>query len=94
MESGDGFVLNGELICQSKKTGDYYEEMNAKVYECFGQILENFEPGSVSLFQEWVRDKGFPYDKSSLKAELLQLVKLHADKYKKGAVDELALIGG
>ncbi|KAJ8962984.1 hypothetical protein NQ317_003798 [Molorchus minor] len=78
-----------------KENGDYYEEMNAKVYEkWFGQILENFEPGSVSLFQEWVRDKGFPYDESSLKAELLQLVKLHADKYKKGAVDELALIGG
>ncbi|XP_018573043.1 uncharacterized protein LOC108912319 [Anoplophora glabripennis] len=41
--------------------------------------------------QEWLRDKGAPYDETSLKTELLQLVKLHAHKYKKLAVDELAL---
>ncbi|XP_018573234.1 uncharacterized protein LOC108912486 [Anoplophora glabripennis] len=44
--------------------------------------------------QEWLRDKGVSYDETSLKAELLQFVKIHAHKYKKLAVDELALSCG
>lgn len=47
-----------------------------------------------AAIQEWLINKNIQYNKDSLKAELLQLTKLHTDKYKKFAVDEMALSRG
>ncbi|KAJ8909318.1 hypothetical protein NQ315_011666 [Exocentrus adspersus] len=45
--SGTGFLANGELIFQSKKTEDYHEEMNGEVYEkWFDRVVQDLEPGS------------------------------------------------
>lgn len=46
--SEDGFVEDGLLCFQSKKTGDYHEEMNAEVFEnWFSQILGRLAKDSV-----------------------------------------------
>ncbi|XP_076033009.1 uncharacterized protein LOC143020470 [Oratosquilla oratoria] len=45
----DGFINNGELIFQAKNDGDYYNQMNATVFEewfCM-QLLPNIPPNSV-----------------------------------------------
>jgi transposase len=44
------FLDGGLLITESKKTGDYHEEMNGKVFqEWFKKILPNLEPESVTV---------------------------------------------
>lgn len=46
--SDDGFVENGLLIFQSKKTGDYHEEMTADVFEdWFREILGRLDDNAV-----------------------------------------------
>lgn len=46
--SKNGFVKGGLLAFQSKKTGDYHEDMNADVFEeYFGQMLDLIPPQSV-----------------------------------------------
>lgn len=43
-----GFVEDGLLVFESKKTGDYHEEMNASVFEdWFGKILKKLPRSSV-----------------------------------------------
>lgn len=46
--SDDGFVENGLLLFQSKKTGDYHEEMTADVFEdWFREILGRLDDNAV-----------------------------------------------
>jgi hypothetical protein len=47
--SSSGFVDNGLLIFQSKKSGDYHEEMNSDCFQTWfaEQLLPNIEPSSV-----------------------------------------------
>ena len=47
--SSSGFVDNGLLIFQSKKSGDYHEEMNSDCFQTWfaEQLLPNIEPHSV-----------------------------------------------
>lgn len=46
--SETGFLDNGLLLFESKKTVDYHEEMNADTFEkWFASILPRMEPGSV-----------------------------------------------
>ena len=46
--SMSGFVDGGLLLFESKKTGDYHEDMNADVFEeYFTQMLDLIPPGSV-----------------------------------------------
>jgi hypothetical protein len=46
--SEDGFVGNGSLIFESRKTGDYHEEMNSTVFEeWFKRVLPTLEEKSV-----------------------------------------------
>lgn len=46
--SDTGFVEGGLSVFQSRKTGDYHEDMNAGVFEkWFESILPRLEPGSV-----------------------------------------------
>lgn len=46
--SGDGFVEGGLLLFQSKKTGDYHEEINIQVFEqWFENILPRLEENCV-----------------------------------------------
>lgn len=46
--SDSGFLENGLLLFESKKTSDYHEEMDAQKFESwFSNILPNLEPNSV-----------------------------------------------
>lgn len=46
--SEDGFVENGSLIFESRKTGDYHEEMNSTVFEeWFKKVLPTLEENSI-----------------------------------------------
>ena len=46
--SDSGFLIGGLNVFESRKTGDYHEDMNAEVFEkWFSSILELIEPGSV-----------------------------------------------
>lgn len=46
--SDSGFLDGGLSIFESRKTGDYHEDMNAEVFEMwFSSILMRVEPGSV-----------------------------------------------
>lgn len=48
--SEDGFLNNGLLLFESKKTGDYHEDMDADRFEqWFESILPNIERGSVVI---------------------------------------------
>jgi predicted O-methyltransferase YrrM len=43
-----GFVEDGLLVFESRKQGDYHEDMNAQVFEnWFQNILEKLEDGAV-----------------------------------------------
>lgn len=44
--------------------------------------------------QEWLDGKGIPFDRASVKAELLTLAKQHSPIYKKYIVDEMAKARG
>lgn len=46
--SNSGFLDGGLNVFESRKTGDYHEDMNAEVFEkWFASVLERVEPGSV-----------------------------------------------
>lgn len=46
--SDDGFVEDGLLVFESKKTGDYHEEMNSQVFEeWFQKILPHLEDDCI-----------------------------------------------
>lgn len=46
--SDSGFVDNGLLLFQSKKTGDYHEDMNSQRFiEWMHKILPSLDPGSI-----------------------------------------------
>ncbi|KAK7582107.1 hypothetical protein V9T40_013552 [Parthenolecanium corni] len=46
--SSKGFVANGWYVFESKKSGDYHEEMNGTVYEDWlKDVLPDLEPNSV-----------------------------------------------
>jgi hypothetical protein len=46
--SNNGFLENGLLLFESKKTGDYHEEMNAAIFEnWFSDILPRLEEDAV-----------------------------------------------
>lgn len=48
--SEDGFVENALLLFESKKTGDYHEEMNSEVFQnWFKEVLPNLEEESVII---------------------------------------------
>ena len=49
--SANGFVRNGLLVFQSKKTGDYHEEMDSARFEKWftEQLLPNIIPNSVII---------------------------------------------
>jgi hypothetical protein len=48
IRSEDGFVENGSLIFESRKTGDYHEEMNSTVFEeWFKRVLPTLEENSA-----------------------------------------------
>ncbi|KAJ8941084.1 hypothetical protein NQ318_003265, partial [Aromia moschata] len=80
--SNTGFLANGLLVFESKKPGDYHEDMNADVFKkvcCgYGQRTLPFD-----LF-----------DDNQLKIQLLETAKLHEEKYVKYTVDETAEVHG
>ncbi|KAK9708383.1 hypothetical protein QE152_g27248 [Popillia japonica] len=48
IDSEDGFVENVLLFFESKKSGDYHEDMNSEVFSgCMRNILPSLEPNSV-----------------------------------------------
>ena len=110
----DGFVDRGLLTFESKKTGDYHEDMNAAVFEeYFEQMLDFIPKKSVIVMDnasyrsrntenlpttawkktdimQWMASKNISFKKDFVKAELLNIVKTHKDKYKQYAVDTTA----
>lgn len=112
--SESGFVENGLLVFESKKTCEYHEEMDARRFEqWFLEILPKLEPGSIVVMDnasyhsrrlealptsqwkkgqiiEWLVNKNIPHDPNKLKPQLLNLARIHKNKYLKYAVDEMA----
>lgn len=112
--SEDGFLPDALWAFESKKTGDYHEEMDGVSFEnWFSKILPNLEENSVVVLdnasyhtrklekiptmatrkagiQEWLTSKNIDFDETMVKAELLQIVKEHKNKYNLNIIDEMA----
>nr|CAH7754016.1 unnamed protein product [Callosobruchus chinensis] len=112
--SVDGFVPDALWAFESKKTGDYHEEMDGASFEnWFSNTLSKIEENAVIVLdnaayhtrkiekiptmstkkleiQEWLNNKNIDFDSTMVKAELLQLVREHKNKYNLNIIDEMA----
>lgn len=104
--SETGFVEGGLWVFESKKGGDYHEEMNSDSFEkWFANILPLLEDNCVIVLdnapyhsrksekvKDWLGSKNIHFDDEMLKVKLLQLVAPHKTEYDKYVVDQLAKV--
>ncbi|XP_050295356.1 uncharacterized protein LOC126735393 [Anthonomus grandis grandis] len=112
--SNSGFLDGGLNVFESKKSGDYHQDMNSDVFEkWFSSVLRLVEPGSVIVIDnapyhsrrveklptsawqkadiiDWIKSKDIQFDENLLKVQLLDIVRVHKDRYIKYVVDEMA----